>query len=138
VRCERGRESVTASKSGEHRPTVTAVDEAGNPRFAEFSFNAIYSFSGFSPPVNSEKEYNSNQTLPIKFQLTDYNSDSVSSTEASLSVEGTVVGGEFRYDFKDQQYIFNLDLSLLGLGVWTLQVELDDGKTYEVEVSVKE
>ena len=53
-------------------------------------------------------------------------------------MDETDISGAFRYDEEGQQYIFNLNLSPLGSGEWTLRTWLDDGKTYEVDVSVRE
>jgi len=128
---------VVVSEIGEYTLTVMAVDRAGNTRTSEFTFNAAYDFGGFLPPIGKGKqEYNVKQMLPVKFQLVDYNGNFVDSAEVTLFAEGTDVGGVFRYDTENQQYVFNLDLSLLGTGPWMLHVELGDGNSYKTEISV--
>lgn len=43
------------------------------------------------------------------------------------SAGGANTGNVFRYDFDNEQYIFNLNTKSLSQGLWQLQVYLDDG-----------
>lgn len=57
--------------------------------------------------------------------------------EVALSTSAADTGNTFRYDLSGNQYILNLSLNL-GVGTWRFRVELDDGKSYTVNVSVKQ
>ena len=135
---------------------VEAKDNAGNPRVAEFRFNAIYQFSGFLSPIRMDgiSLYRQGRTLPVKFQLADGVGNSISTAtahlfvtkvsdgiagteEAALSTGNSDTGNVFRYDVTDDQYVFNLSLDL-NVGTWQLRVELDDGKEYVVEISIRQ
>jgi DNA-binding beta-propeller fold protein YncE len=107
--------------------------------------NEIYNFSGFLPPLNSEKIFKIGRAVPIKFKLTDSNGDLFSTAQASIMlqqyfdeeatgniIEPTSKGGSnikntFRYDVLDEQYIYNLNTKGLSEGMWQIIVFLDDG-----------
>lgn len=148
--------AVTIFPIGEHVFRIEAIDRAGNPRIEEIQFNAVYEFSGFLPPIKADGSgvYKIKRTLPVKFQLTDYNgtfistgtalllatrvNDGVAGTEEiPLSTSAVDTSNQFRYDVQESQYIFNLGLSSLGSGAWSLRVDLDDGKSYEVQISIR-
>jgi len=93
--------------------------------------------------------YKQGRTLPVKFQLTDINNNFVSTAianlflikvsegipggeEIPLSVSNADTGNQFRYDPKDNQYIFNLSTDTMDAGTWQLKVELDDNRYYNV------
>lgn len=141
---------------GPHMLKVEAIDKAGNPRVELLRFNVIYNFEGFLPPikVDGSGTYKQGRTLPIKFRLTDTNNQFVSTAVARLFVSKLseeIIGSEevvlsalvanegnvFRYDKTTNQYIFNLNSSTFTSGTWRLRVQLDDGKSYSVDVSLK-
>ena len=89
----------------------------------------------------------------MKFQLTDTNNSfvttavghlflakvsdgTVGTEEVALATSATDTGNQFRYDSTANQYIFNLSLNL-DVGTRRLRLELDDGKSYNVDISVK-
>lgn len=61
----------------------------------------------------------------------------VGSDEVALATGGADAGNNFRFDSTNNQYIFNFDTNSLSTGTWQLRVELDDGKSYNVSLSVK-
>lgn len=46
-------------------------------------------------------------------------------------------GNIFRYDFTDNQYIYNLLTDVLSVGIWQALVTLDDGEVYTVSIRIK-
>jgi hypothetical protein len=149
-------ETRIMSQIGEHAFRIKAVDRAGNPFVKELKFNVIYGFGGFLPPVKLDGTgmYKKGRTLPVKFQLKDSGGNFVSIAVASISISkisdgvlgGTVIalsnsaasfGDLFRYDTASNSYIFNLSTDNMSPGTWQLSVDLDDGKSYNVNVAIK-
>ncbi|MFZ5644747.1 MAG: PxKF domain-containing protein [Bacillota bacterium] len=90
----------------------------------------------------------------MKFRLTDSNGSYVSTATARLylakitgGAPGTEIeanspgnsnsGNLFRYDSKDNQYIYNLRTKGLSNGAWQLRITLDDGTSKYVNIDVK-
>jgi hypothetical protein len=142
-------DALTLTKLGANTFTLEATDVAGNAVSQSIVFNVEYIFSGFLPPVvaDGSKVYKLGQTLPVKFQLQDANTIYVSTALATLTLQqfsddtpigdpiavestsGADTGNTFRYDFTNDQYIFNLNTNSLSTGTWQLKVQLDDGTT---------
>ena len=150
-------DNVLIPTIGEHTLTVRTVDGAGNPRSVEFGFDAIYNFNGFLPPVmnNGSGIYKLGRTIPIKFQLTDANGVFVSIANPTLTIKkisNGILGDEivdlstistngdsaFRYDTVSNEYVYNLSTKKLTNGTWRIKITLEDGRIYEVDVSVRE
>ncbi|MDI6695088.1 MAG: M14 family zinc carboxypeptidase [Anaerolineales bacterium] len=65
---------LDTSSIGAKTVTCTATDYAGNTATATATYNVVYGFAGFFPPVENQPALNvanSGQTIPIKFHLTD-------------------------------------------------------------------
>ena len=140
---------VTLTKLGINTFILEAADEARNTVSRSATFEVQYVFSGFLPPVvaDGSQVYKLGRTLPIKFQLQDANQAYISTAKATLAMQrfsnevpvgdpvvvestsGADAGNVFRYDFTDEQYIFNLNTNNLSPGTWQLKVRLDDGTT---------
>ena len=50
----------------------------------------------------------------------------------------TDTGDLFRYDEMGNQYIYNFNTAQLDVGTWQLQVQLDDAKDYDVDISIRD
>jgi hypothetical protein len=108
---------------------------------------STYIFGGFQNPTAKDKAFNSNSTVPVKFQLTDSNGKYISDAVANLEVDGEKAvasgnsndGNEFKYDELADQYVFNLSLKKTSLeaGIHTLKIMLDDGTTYGQDITIK-
>ena len=46
-------------------------------------------------------------------------------------------GNLFRYVMEDSHYIYNLSTRALSVGTWRLNLTLDDGKVYRVDIGIK-
>lgn len=142
---------------GDHTVIITAADRVGNATSATVKFNVGYQFGGFLPPIQGGGSgmYRLGRTLPVKFKLTDANDHYVSTAVAKLVVED-LRGGmidtvpaarpattakssvrSFRYDASANQYIYNFDTDGLTAAKWQIKIELDDGNSYAVPVSLK-
>lgn len=137
-------DTINFDTPGEHIIEITAEDYVGNVATETIVFDVIYDFSGFLPPIGKGNQpYNTNRTLPIKFQLSDANGNTISDAIAILSAvnmdNGETLGiGEFRYDTEEEQYIYNLMLNLLGAGQWELSANLNDGTSHTFDASVRD
>lgn len=107
-------------------------------------------------PINADGSsvYKLGSTAPAKFQLKDANGTLVSSAIAKLNyakVDSTVTTAVnevistaasttdnlFRYDATANQYIYNLSTKNLSEGKYKLNVTLDDGETYSVQIGIR-
>ncbi len=148
-------QTVILNKPGLNSLEITATDNEWNTATSIQTFNVIYSFGGFLPPVKTDGSgiYNKGRMLPVKFQLTDVNNNFVSTAVARLyiaKIENGIIGSDelpssippietnlFRYDPKENLYIYNLDTSKMSQGRWQLKAVLDDGRDYKIRVLVK-
>ena len=135
--------------------TCTSSDTRGNTSSVTFPVHAPYEWSGFLPPINADGSsiFKLGSTVPVKFQLTGA-SAGITNAVATLSVakiSATVVGtameavstsaattgNAFRYDPSSGQYIFNLSTKPLSTGTWQLSVDLHDGLSHTVTISLR-
>ncbi|HYS80057.1 MAG TPA: PxKF domain-containing protein, partial [Anaeromyxobacteraceae bacterium] len=139
---------------------VVTASQAGNSNYdaaaaVARSFNSIVSWSNLLPPINLDGSsvFKSGSTVPVKFRLAGASSG-LSNVKAFLlagfvtnaivgselevaSTSAADAGNQFRYD-GDGQYIFNLSTKALGrTGTWQLRIDLGDGVTHTVLVSLK-
>jgi len=112
----------------------------------------LYTFSGFASPADHQP-FNQGRTVPVKFSLRDSAGAFVSTAVAQLFVQkldsqGNKVGNlipatstnspdnKFRYDFLNNQYIYNMSTDTLTVGQWQLVVKLDNGTTETIVIVI--
>lgn len=136
--------------------TWTATDANGNTGTAIQRVTVVYAYNGVQEPINSDGSsvFKTGSTIPVKFQLQDANGDFVSFANASLlyalltgdSAGDNVAanssgkandGSTFRYDASSNQYIYNLKTKGFDVGVCILSIQLDDGNSYTVQISLE-
>jgi hypothetical protein len=115
---------------------------------APVTIQVIYHFSGFLAPLNSTLAMALNRTIPIKFQLTDYNGAFISSLGAVtslqvLNAQGTNVltnpgSTSLRYDPTANQFITNWQTKGLAAGTYTVVLALADGTAYQTVLSAQQ
>ncbi len=125
-----GPHSVTALYSG---------DDCFYASAGSLTQQVDYRFSGFLPPLNSNLSFGLNRTIPVKFQLTDYNGNFITSLSAVTSLQvlnsqGTNVltnagSTALRYDSTSNQFVANWQTKGLPAGSYTVQLKLADGAT---------
>lgn len=119
-------ESLDTSTIGEQTITVSVTDQAGNTSFYTMAYH-VYDFSGVLQPIKTDGKsiFQQNRTVPVKFQIFEGSnfvqdaiatihlvkvSDTTGEGEILVtSTSGASIGNLFRYDVKDEQYIFNLN-----------------------------
>lgn len=144
------------TKPGINTLKISATDNEGNEAILEKTFNVMYNFGGFLPPIKIDGTgvYNLGRTLPVKFQLSDVNGNFVSTASAQLyvaKISDGIIGNDeiplstssadtdnqFRYDLTNNQYIYNLSTGILTIGSWQLKAVLDSGQISIVVISIK-
>jgi hypothetical protein len=103
-----------------------------------------YKFSGFLAPLNSTLAIGQGRTVPIKFQLTDYNGNSISSPSAVTSLQVLNAQGvnvltnagstALRYDPTSKQWVANWQTKGLPTGTYTVVLSPADGTTHSQAV----
>lgn len=140
---------------GESTVTCTATDAAGNTATIHFVVNVNFdtAFSGFLSPLAWQRIAPKGQSaatgLPVKFRLlcdgqpaaveprlfwASGSGADVGAFQPATSKGGANTDNLFR--LAGQQWIFNLDVRLLGDGVRTLRVDFGDGRTHDVVILV--
>ncbi len=135
--------------------TCTATDSHGNTGSASFVIQVQVSWGGILQPINADGSsiFKLGRTVPVKFQLTGASAGitdlvaNLSLVKISNGVEGTETeaistaaadtGNTFRYDPTGQLYIFNLATAGLSTGTWRLKIDLHDGVTRTVDISLR-
>jgi len=148
--------AIDTSMAGTKTFTVVATDIAGNTATQTSSYTIAYNFLGILPPIRADGSsiFNLGSTVPVKFRIADANGNYVSTATANLTYQyitgdvlGTVKepistsaaneGNTFRYDSTDNLYIFNLGTEGMATGTYQLNINLDDGTTHTVRISLR-
>jgi hypothetical protein len=123
--------------------TVAAVYSGDRNYLTNAAFlvqQVYYKFSGFLAPLNSTAALALNRTVPVKFQLTDYNAKFVTNLSAVTSLQvlnslghnvlANTGGTSLRYDASANQFVANWSTKGLAAGTYTVTLTLADGTTY--------
>jgi hypothetical protein len=133
----------------------TATDSAGNTKQKNFNVTVTYGWSGLLQPINADGSsiFKLGSTVPVKFALTDASAGVTNAVarlfysktnnnvvgtdlEATTTVSAST-GNLFRYDTTTRQYIYNWSTKGLTTGTYQLKIDLVDGTTHTVSVSLK-
>jgi len=130
---------LDTSKVGANTLTFTASDMAGNEITKSITYYVNYDYSGVLKPINSDgsSEFKAGVIIPVKFQLKDADGNYVKNAEAKLFFGNGTNENIFRYDNKNNQYVFNMKTKNLTAGTYELKIELDDGTTKIATISLK-
>jgi hypothetical protein len=135
--------------------TCTASDIEGNTATGSFDVQVAYPWSGVLQPIDADGSsiFKLGSTVSVKFQLTGVAAGitnavaTLSLTKVSASITGSdtevvsnsqaTAGNTFRYDSLSNQYLFNLATKGLSVGTWQLSIDLGDGVSRTVLISLK-
>jgi len=144
--------------SGSHFPlgtttvTCSAVDASGNSATATFTVQVRFHWFGLLPPIKNDgtSSFKLGSAIPVKFRLSDGITNAVANLtlakvtkgvagpeQPAVSVGNANQGNLFRFDAKGCIYIYDLATNRLSKGVWRLRVDLDDGVTHTVDITLK-
>jgi hypothetical protein len=107
-----------------------------------FTQSVHYNFSGFAAPLNLGLAFAAGRTVPIKFQLTDYNRSFINSLSAVTALQviypdsSTHAISGLRYDSTANQFIANWSSKNLAIGSYPISLSLLDGTTYTVPITI--
>jgi hypothetical protein len=142
---------------GTTQVTASATDASGNPGSCTFYVTVAYTWSGILQPINADGSslFKLGSTVPVKFQLLGDSacvpngvfklyvakvSNDVVGTEAE-AVSSTPANTDslFRYDPTGGLYIYNLGTkgTQWSAGTWQLRIDLGDGVSHTVLISLK-
>ena len=131
-----------------------AKDSAGNVATGSFTVTVAYAWSGFLQPINQDGSsvFKLGSTIAVKFQLTGASSgvqnaaakfsyvkisNKVSNGSMKPSTSAAPTSGDtFRFD-GTSQYIYNWGTKGLTTGTYQLRIDLGDGVSRTVNVSLK-
>jgi VCBS repeat-containing protein len=118
-------------------PTGDRTGEQAALRFLDYTFN------GLLPPLDGSNPTVHGASVPVQFQLS-VKGENVYWASATLNIDGHAAtsnvpgqGNSFRYDPTTQEYIFNASTKGLSAGTHTFTVNLDDGTSHTLTVTVK-
>lgn len=148
--------AIDTSKAGSGTFRVIVTDNAGNKTEVIRTYHVRYSYGGVLAPINQDGSsiFKLDRVIPVKFQLKDASGNYISTAVAKIylsKISNEVAGAEveaespgeantgnlFRYNATDNQYIFNLGTSNLSQGTWQIRIELNDGSSKFINVSVR-
>jgi hypothetical protein len=134
--------------------TCSTRDDAGNEATTTFVGKVIVSASSLLSPINADGSsvFKKNSTIPLKFVLTGPSAGIADLTARVLiaKVSNQVIGDDvevvststastgnlFRYDALSGQYLFNLGTKGLSVGTYQIRIDLGDGVSRTVLVSI--
>jgi hypothetical protein len=132
-----------------------AADAHGNQATGSFQVQVQYRWSGFLQPINADGSsvFKLGSTIPVKFRLSGASAGirnavaKLSLARISSRITGKVVetvpacaansSNAFRYDRTSGQYVFNLGTRNLSKGTWRLSLDLGDGVSRMVTISLR-
>lgn len=143
--------------------TCSATDAAGNETPGSFEVTVTYATTGILQPINGGSTPNDyaddtsvfkrGSTVAVKFSLsgasagiTDataklsvskVSNDLAGSEAEATSTAAATQGNLFRYDATSEQYVYNWGTKGLEGGTYQLRIDLGDGTTNTVRVSLK-
>ncbi|MBW9111043.1 HYR domain-containing protein [Microbacterium trichothecenolyticum] len=135
--------------------TCTATDNAGNTGEKSFTVTVTAAWSHVLQPINANGSsiFKLGSTVPVKFTLTGASAGisnlvarlyvarmtgAAAGTEVeAISTAAATTGNLFRYDATAGQYIFNLGTKTLSAGTYQLRIDLGDGETHTVKITLR-
>jgi hypothetical protein len=143
-------EDITTSKDTEANVVCGQVD-----LLSIFGLAVMPIFGGFRQPINADGSsvFRAGRTVPVKFALTDALGNPITGAVCHLSIWhvsseilGTVpetaeaeyadVGGTFRYDAQEGQYVYNLSTKGMATGTWQLRVTAEGWPGFQATVLI--
>jgi len=145
---------IDTSSIGPKTFQVDAEDNAGNEATVEVTYYVKYNYIGVLQPINDDGSgpksiFKLGSTIPVKFQLMDYNGSFVTDAvvrivvarysgtppdageyETAVSTSAATTGNLFRYDSLANQYIFNLATKTLLKGEYQIRLDAYNGDVF--------
>jgi len=148
-------EAIDTSIVGAHTFTVDATDNAGNHTIKTVTYYVRYANFRILPPIYASGDrtvFKYGSTVPVKFQLQDANGNLVTNAVARIylskvvdGVPGSEVEGVSTspattgnsFGSNGNHYSFDLATKNLSVGIWRIRIELNDGSSKFVTVTLR-
>lgn len=111
---------------------ITADQDPNNAVISKFKLGKTIPVKFFITDRDGKRISDLNATLLVKKYSADLTNDS--EFEAATSTNAAASGNIFRYDDKDEQYIFNLNTNALkskGIGTYIIRIQLDNYQFFD-------
>ena len=136
-------------------PVSATIQNANYQGAASGTFVVAYTWSDVLQPINADGTsiFKRGSTIPVKFMLTgaaapittlgariyvaQVSNGVMGSELEAASTSAADSGNTFRYDASAGQYIFNLNTKGMTQGTWQIRIDLLDGVTHVVPVSLQ-
>jgi lysophospholipase L1-like esterase len=153
-----GPEWLDTSSVGTKTFEVVTRDNAGNQATETVTYRVIYAYGEIRQPIDADGSsvFRAGRVVPVKFAVTDWKHNPVGSATARLdfvkayngevhpdeAVEAVTnvaatTGNLFRYDAREEQYIYNWSTRGMKAGTYQLFIGLDDGKQYTAVLTLR-
>jgi hypothetical protein len=148
--------AISTTSIGTKNFGVSAADNAGNTNKKNIIYYVRYNFGGFLQPVDADGSsiFKLGSKVNIRFSLNDAKLNNVATATAKLnfnlitptiggkdlkpySYDTATTGDIFKYDSKNKWYQYNLDTKGLKAGTWRLTVDINDGSSHAVNISLQ-
>jgi uncharacterized repeat protein (TIGR01451 family) len=112
------------------------------PSFDVITQSVQYNFSGYLPPLDKNLDFEVNRTVPIKFQLSDFNGNLITSLNAITSLQVSGPSGvisltaSLRDDPSANPFMAHWETKGLLAGTYTISLALADGTTNTLDVQL--
>jgi hypothetical protein len=144
----------TAGQGGQVYTLTMRVTDNGSPALhadQQITVGVAYTWSSLLAPVQAGGVYKGGRTIPIKFQLTGASagvtnaviklllfkvSDNVVGDPVDVVSTSAATTGNLFY-FDNGYYLFNLNTSGLSAGTYQLQIDMGDGVSRAVNISLR-
>ncbi|MBW6517108.1 MAG: cytochrome c family protein [ANME-2 cluster archaeon] len=121
-----------------------------------WTWKVMYYFSGFLSPIKTDGRsiFKLGSIVPIKFQLRDANGNDIKSADVRLNftkiistatgtylepflIENETTGDVFIFSNTSNMYKYNLATKNMSSATWQIRVDIDDGNSNTVNISLK-
>lgn len=147
---------IDTTSAGTKNFSVHATDNAGNTIIKNVTYFIHYNFGQFLQPIKTDGSsiFKLGSNVPIKFQLTDANGSYVTNAIVKLNIskitstvlgtylelyttDSSTTGDVFIYETNGNKYSHKLGTKNMSIGTWIIRVDIDDGSSYAVNISLK-
>jgi hypothetical protein len=134
--------TVLGPRSGQVLSVTAAATQDYNAATATVAINVYYTFSGFMAPLNKNLSFVAGRKIPIRFQLTGFNGNFITSLGAVTGVQAiypdssTHATTGLSYDATANQFTVNWSTKGLAAGAYSISLSLLDGTTYKVPITI--
>jgi len=123
--------------------TCSASDKSRNVGKASFKIAVAFSWSGFQAPISADgsASFKKGAGVSVKFRLTGASAaitDLNAKLYAAKGGANPTLKGTFRYSRTDKTYCLDLATGSMAAGSWQLRIDMGDGVTRAVDITIRQ